>query len=342
MRRNWILRLTLLLILFLMVVTSNTARPEPSPIQQPTLTPFVLRLISDPKVKEVQEAHFIIRAEHPTRIKSGTGVAVDQELILTVFHLVGSNKTGEITATEIRITQPHMPWKEWYALAKVAAVDPSLDLAVLKFERHRELPSLSFGDPSRLRPGEVVYLIGHEFFPDGVGLIYPRDAEIVGDFPPGSPFFGVTPPVIRGFSGGGVFNLQNELIGIAIKDYILFDTIRDGGRTYKIVKQGTIVVKISRAIHLLKKAEQSGPRFCPQRGRAFPAVATGDFSSQYSHSSVGTGGGDGHSSVGTRNGVAVCLMGIGRIVWMISRNSFTASASFGSSAISRAFCAARR
>ncbi len=277
MRRNWILRLTLLLILFLLVVTSNTARPEPSPIQQPTLTPFVLRLISDPKVKKVQEAHFMIRAEHPTRIKSGTGVAVDQELILTVFHLVGSNKTGEITATEIRITQPHMPWKEWYALAKVAAVDPSLDLAVLKFERHRELPSLSFGDPSRLRPGEVVYLIGHEFFPDGVGLIYPRDAEIVGDFPPESPFFGVTPPVIRGFSGGGVFNLQNELVGIAIKDYILFDTIRDGGRTYKIVKQGTIVVKINWAIHLLKKAEQSGPRFCPQRGRAFPAVATGDF-----------------------------------------------------------------
>ena len=263
MRRNWILRLTLLLILFLMVVTSDTARPEPSPIQQPTLTPFVLRLISDPKVKEVQQAHCMIRAEHPTRIKSGTGVAVDQELILTVFHLVGSNKTGEITATEIRITQPHMPWKEWYALAKVAAVDPSLDLAVLKFERHRELPSLSFGDPSRLRPGEVVYLIGHEFFPEGVGLIYPRDAEIVGDFPPESPFFGVTPPVIRGFSGGGVFNLQNELIGIAIKDYILFDTIRDGGRTYKIVKQGTIVVKISRAIHLLKKSRAVRPEVSP-------------------------------------------------------------------------------
>jgi S1-C subfamily serine protease len=255
MRRNWILRVTLLLILFLMVVSSDTARPDSSPIQQPTLTPFVLRLISDPNVKEVQEAHFMIKAEHPTGIKAGTGVAVDQELILTVFHLVGSNETGEVTATEIRISQPHMPWKERYALAEVAATDPSLDLAVLEFEPHRELPSLSFGDPSRLRPGQVVYLIGHEFFPDGVGLIYPRDAEIVGDYPPESPFFGVTPPVIRGFSGGGVFNLQNELVGIAIKDYILFDTIKDGGRTYEVVKQGTIVTKMNRAIQLLEEAE---------------------------------------------------------------------------------------
>ncbi|NIM99314.1 MAG: hypothetical protein GTO24_14930 [candidate division Zixibacteria bacterium] len=259
MRRIWVLRVTLLLVLLilsLMVVTSDTARPKPSPIQQPNPTPFVLRLISDPKVKEVQEAHFMIKAEHPTGIKAGTGVAVDQELILTVFHLVGSNKTGEITATEIRITQPHMPWKEWYALAEVVATDPSLDLAVLKFERHRKLPSLSFGDPSQLRPGEVVYLIGHEFFPDGVGLLYPRDAEIAEGFAPESPFFGVTPWVIRGFSGGGVFNLQHELVGIAIKDYILFDTIKEGDRTYKIVEQGTIVTRINWAIHLLKKEEK--------------------------------------------------------------------------------------
>lgn len=261
MRRNWILRVTLLLSLFLIMVTSDTARPEPSPIQQPIPTPFILRLISDPKVEEVQEAHFMIKAEHPMGIKSGTGVAVDQELILTVFHLVGSNKTGEITATEIRITQPHMPWKEWYALAKVAATDPSLDLAVVEFECRQEVPSLSFGDPSRLRPGEEMYLIGHEFFPDGVGLLYPRDAEIVGDFPLQSPFFGVTPPVIRGFSGGGVFNQQNELVGIAIKDYILCDTIKEGGRIYKIVKQGTIVIRIDRAFNLLKKAQWSESRF---------------------------------------------------------------------------------
>jgi len=255
MRRNWVLRVTLLLILFLMVVSSDTARYEPSPIQEPTPTSFILRLISDPKVKEVQEAHFMIKAEHPMGIKAGTGVAVGQELILTDFHLVGSSKTGDITATEIRISQPHMPWKEWYALAEVEATDPSVDLAVLEFEPHGELPSLSFGDPSQLRPGEQVYLIGHEFFPDGIGLIYPRDAEIVGDFPSGSPFFGVTPPVIRGFSGGGVFNLQNQLVGVAIKDYILIDTIRDGGRTYKTVEQGTIVTRIDWAIHLLKKAE---------------------------------------------------------------------------------------
>jgi S1-C subfamily serine protease len=255
MGRNWVLRVTLLLILFVILVTCHTAKPEPSPIPQSIPTPFILRLISDPKVKEVQEAHFMIKAEHPLGIKAGTGVAVDRGLILTDFHLVGSDRTGEITAMEIRISQPHMPWKEWYALAEVATTDPSVDLAVLRFEPYREVPSLSFGDPSQLRPGEQVYLIGHEFFPDGIGLIYPRDAEIVGDFPSESPFFGVTPPVIRGFSGGGVFNLQNELLGVAIKDYILIDTIRDGGRTYKTFKQGTIVTRINRAIEALRQAE---------------------------------------------------------------------------------------
>ena len=50
----------------------------------------------------------------------------------------------------------------------------------------------------------------------------------------------------------------------------------------------------------------------------------------------------GHSSVYTGSGVAVSLMGMGRIVWMIARSSLMAPASFGSSAASSAFCAARR
>ena len=115
-------------------------------------------------------------------------------------------------------------------------------------------------------------MIGHEFFPDGIGLIYPRDAEITEDLASESPFFGVTPRVIRGFSGGGVFNLQNELVGIAIKDYILLDATKEDSRTYKIVKQGTIVTRINWAIHLLKKQSSQIRGFYPRPPRGRPDV----------------------------------------------------------------------
>lgn len=253
MRRNRNLRITLLSILCLIVISCGLPTPEISLDSYPNPTPFVLQLISDPKVKEVERASFMIKAKHPRKIRAGTGVWMGQGLILTAFHLVGDPFTGEITAEEIRVSQPHLGWKEG-CLAKVAAIDPSLDLVVLKCKTIRGLPPLSFGDPNQLLPGDTVYLVGHEFFPlYGIGVLYPRDGIISEKLE--DTFFVISPPVVQGFSGGGVFNLNHKLVGITIKGYIVRDTFKEGGRVYPVTKRGTIVRKINSAFSILEKAE---------------------------------------------------------------------------------------
>lgn len=254
----------ILALLILAACAGVTPPPYPTPTLSPppqpliTTTPFVLQLISDPKVKEAERASFMIKAKHARIIRAGTGVWMGQGLILTAFHLVGDPSTGEITAEEIRISQPHLGWKEG-CLAKVAAIDPSLDLAVLKCETIRKLPSLAFGDPNQLLPGDTVYVVGHEFYPaHGIGILYPRDGEIPDDFilAKEDTFFVISPPVVRGFSGGGVFNRSHELVGVATKGYLVWDTFREGGRVYPVARQGTIVRKIDCAFSLLEKAEE--------------------------------------------------------------------------------------
>ncbi|HID87098.1 MAG TPA: serine protease [Anaerolineae bacterium] len=251
--KNWILRAPLLLMLFFLLMSSRASSPKPSSLEEPVSTPFILQLISDPEVKEVQEAAFMIKAKHHRRVSAGTGMAVERDRILTAFHLVGDPYTGEITAEEIWVSQPHTDWKGEIS-AEVVRADPSVDVAVLKVKPFREVPPLSFGDPDQLRPGELIYLIGHEvFLLDGIGILYPRDGEIMGDFTSEeSTFLVISPPVARGFSGGGVFNQKHELVGIISRNSLFPKTVKEGGRVYRMVKQGAIATKIHCALPLLE------------------------------------------------------------------------------------------
>jgi len=234
---------TALLLIFLF----GCAVLIPSPQPQITATPITLWLISDPKVKEAERASFMVKARHPRGIRDGTGVWMGQGLILTAFHLIGDPATGRIVAEEIKVSQPHLGWEEG-CLAKVASADSSLDLAVLKCEKIEGLPSPSFGDPDQLLPGDAIYAVGHEFFPPrGIGILYPRDGEVSENL---DTFFTVSPPFIRGFSGGGVFNLNHELVGIALRSFVIVETIEGE----MVIKQGTIVRKIGFALPLLEKA----------------------------------------------------------------------------------------
>ena len=223
--------------LALLLVLAGARMQEPVPG-----SPF-FRLLRDPRVREVQGAAFLVRVRHPGGERAGTGIAVAEGFLLTAFHLLGDPGTGEITAEEILISRPHTEWKEEIP-AEVEDVIPPVDLAVLKFEPLGEVPSLSFGDPSRLQPGEMVYLIGHEFLPGGLAVIYPRDGEFTGEL--GGNFLAIFPPVARGFSGGGVFNSRHELVGIISRNFVVLETFREGGRIYRVERQGAAAVKIDR------------------------------------------------------------------------------------------------
>ena len=103
--------------------------------------------------------------------------------------------------------------------AKVVGLDHRTDVAVLKIEG-KHLPVVRLGDPSKLRPGEWVLAIGSPFtFENSVtaGIV-----SATGRSMPGEdlvPFIQTDVAVNPGNSGGPLFNLNGEVVGINSQIY---------------------------------------------------------------------------------------------------------------------------
>ncbi|MEP7244368.1 MAG: trypsin-like peptidase domain-containing protein, partial [Gammaproteobacteria bacterium] len=101
--------------------------------------------------------------------------------------------------------------------AKVVGVDQRTDVAVIKIEG-KNLPTVRIGDPAKLRPGEWVLAIGSPFgFENSAtaGIVSATSRSLPGE---GSsnyvPFIQTDVAVNPGNSGGPLFNLQGEVVGI--------------------------------------------------------------------------------------------------------------------------------
>jgi serine protease Do len=98
--------------------------------------------------------------------------------------------------------------------AKVIGADKRTDVALLKIEA-KDLPKVTIGDPEKLRVGEWVVAIGKPF-----GLENTMTAGIVSakgrDLPQENlvPFIQTDAAVNPGNSGGPLFNLKGEVVGI--------------------------------------------------------------------------------------------------------------------------------
>jgi serine protease Do len=101
--------------------------------------------------------------------------------------------------------------------AKVVGVDPRTDVAVIKIEG-KSLPTVKIGDPAKLRPGEWVLAIGSPFgFENSAtaGIVSATARSLPGDS--GSsyvPFIQTDVAVNPGNSGGPLFNMRGEVVGI--------------------------------------------------------------------------------------------------------------------------------
>ncbi len=100
--------------------------------------------------------------------------------------------------------------------AKVLGTDKKTDLALLKVEPEEPLPFVSFGDSDAMRVGDWVLAIGNPFgFGSSVsaGIISARNRDINAG--PYDDFIQTDAAINRGNSGGPLFNLKGEVIGIA-------------------------------------------------------------------------------------------------------------------------------
>jgi serine protease Do len=104
--------------------------------------------------------------------------------------------------------------------ATVVGVDSATDVAVLKIAA-KGLPTVRLGDPGRLKPGEWVIAIGSPFgFENSVTAgIVSATARSMRDGTAYTSFIQTDVAVNPGNSGGPLFNLQGEVVGINSQIY---------------------------------------------------------------------------------------------------------------------------
>lgn len=99
--------------------------------------------------------------------------------------------------------------------AKIVGRDESGDIALLKVDSDKPLPTVSFGDSSQMRVGDWVLAIGNPFGLGGsvtAGIVSARGRDIhQGQY---DDFIQTDAAINRGNSGGPLFNMDGQVIGI--------------------------------------------------------------------------------------------------------------------------------
>jgi serine protease Do len=135
---------------------------------------------------------------------AGSGFIVSEDgYILTNAHVIAN--ADEVT---VRLTDR----REF--LAKVVGSDARTDVAVLKIDA-RKLPVVRIGDASAVVPGEWVIAIGSPFGLENTataGIVSGTSRAVTGELM--VPFIQTDVAVNPGNSGGPLFNLDGEVVGI--------------------------------------------------------------------------------------------------------------------------------
>jgi len=140
----------------------------------------------------------------------GSGFIVSPDgYILTNAHVVNGASTVTVKTTDRREYN-----------AKVIGVDERTDVAVIKIDA-KNLPTVRLGDASKLKPGEWVIAIGSPFgFENSVtaGVVSATSRSMPGEANY-TPFIQTDVAVNPGNSGGPLFNLKGEVVGINSQIY---------------------------------------------------------------------------------------------------------------------------
>jgi len=143
----------------------------------------------------------------PRKVSSlGSGFVIDPSgLIVTNNHVIeGADEiiVNFIDGSKLKVT-------------KILGHDPKTDLALLKVEPKEPLKAVSFGNSSAMRVGDWVMAIGNPFGLGGsvtVGIISATKRDINAG--PYDDFIQTDAAINRGNSGGPLFNMEGEVIGV--------------------------------------------------------------------------------------------------------------------------------
>ncbi|WP_353645500.1 DegQ family serine endoprotease [Mesorhizobium sp. WSM2239] len=144
----------------------------------------------------------------PQRVQSlGSGFVLDAEkgIVITNNHVISDADEIEVNFSDGSTLK-----------AELVGTDTKTDIAVLKIDPSlKKLTAVKFGDSNKMRIGDWVMAIGNPFGLGGtvtVGIISARNRDINSG--PYDDFIQTDAAINRGNSGGPLFNMQGEVVGI--------------------------------------------------------------------------------------------------------------------------------
>ena len=166
----------------------------------PKGTPF------DDMFEQFFKNHGFNNVPRPHKMSSlGSGFVIDPSgVVITNNHVIGDANDIVVIFTDGRKLK-----------AKIVGKDPKVDVAVLKVESDKPFKTVKFGDSDKARVGDGVMAVGNPF---GLGetvtagIISARNRNI--DSGPYDDFLQTDASINKGNSGGPLFNLAGEVIGI--------------------------------------------------------------------------------------------------------------------------------
>jgi serine protease Do len=143
------------------------------------------------------------RSRRATSLGSGFIISTDGYVVTNNHVIADADEISVILQDDTRLK------------AELVGRDPKTDLAVLKVKSDTKLPAVDFGNSNKSRVGDWVVAIGNPFGLGGTvtaGIISARGRDINAG--PYDDFFQTDASINRGNSGGPMFNLKGEVIGI--------------------------------------------------------------------------------------------------------------------------------
>ena len=138
------------------------------------------------------------------RLATGSGFIISPDgYIVTNHHVIED-------ATEVLIELKDGTEFE----ARIIGMDPKTDTALLKIDHDEDLPVVEFGDSDEVRVGDAVLAIGNPHglgFSVSAGVISARDRMLDGAY---DDYLQTDAAINFGNSGGPLFNLEGEVIGV--------------------------------------------------------------------------------------------------------------------------------
>ena len=135
----------------------------------------------------------------------GSGFIVDASgIVVTNNHVVKGGNAITVTLQDNTVLK-----------ATLLGHDDRTDLAVLQVHADHKLPAVSFGDSDTSRVGDWVLAIGNPFGLSGTvtaGIISSRGRDI--EEGPYDDFIQTDAPINKGNSGGPLFNMSGQVVGI--------------------------------------------------------------------------------------------------------------------------------